>query len=77
MCEIFSKLTTKTPELPQWRLFSAFVVNFEQISLVAVSIVDFEQIDNGSVSWVTKFLPSKQMFKASNKGISPLQERGR
>ena len=36
MCEIFSKLTTKTPELPQWRLFSAFVVNFEQISLVAL-----------------------------------------
>ena len=34
----------------------------------SVSIVDFEQIDNDSVSWVTKFLPSKQMFKASNKG---------
>ena len=31
-CEIFSKLTKKTPERRQWRRFGVFIVNFEHIS---------------------------------------------
>ena len=30
-CEICSKLTIKTPERPQWRRSSVFIVNFEQV----------------------------------------------
>ena len=30
--EIFSKLTIKTPERPQWRRSGVFIVNFEHIS---------------------------------------------
>ena len=32
MCEIFSKLTIKTPERCQRRRFGVFIVNFEHIS---------------------------------------------
>ena len=32
MCEICSKLTTKTSERRQWRRFGVFIVNFEYIS---------------------------------------------
>ena len=31
-CEIFSKLTIKTPERRQWRHSGVFIVNFEHIS---------------------------------------------
>ena len=31
MCELYSKLTIKTPEQRQWRRFSVFIVNFEHI----------------------------------------------
>ena len=31
-CEIFSKLTTKTPERRHWRRCSVFIANFENIS---------------------------------------------
>ena len=31
-CEIYSKLTTKTPERRQWRRSGVFIVNFEHIS---------------------------------------------
>ena len=30
-CEIYSKLTIKTPGRRQWRCFSVFIVNFEYI----------------------------------------------
>ena len=32
MCELCSKLTTKTSEQPQWRHFGVFIVNLEHIS---------------------------------------------
>ena len=35
-CEIYSKLTIKTPEQRQWRRSSVFIVNFEHISHVAL-----------------------------------------
>ena len=46
-CEIYSKLTIKTPER---RLFGVFIVNFESIFVPSsiVSIVDFDQVN---VSW--------------------------
>ena len=31
-CEIYSKLTIKTPERRQWRSSGVFIVNFEHIS---------------------------------------------
>ena len=40
MCEICSKLTTKTPERRQFRRSGVFLVNFEDIShLVLVSVL--------------------------------------
>ena len=35
-CELYSKLTIKTPEQRQWRRSSVFIVNFEHISHVAL-----------------------------------------
>ena len=35
-CEICSKLTIKTPERRQWRRSGAFIVNYEQISHLAL-----------------------------------------
>ena len=31
MCEVFSKLTIKTPEPSRWRRSGVFIVNFENI----------------------------------------------
>ena len=36
MCEICSELTIKTPEQLQWRRSGVFIVNFEQISHIAL-----------------------------------------
>ena len=36
MFEICSKLTIKTPERHQWRCLGVFIVNFEQISHIAL-----------------------------------------
>ena len=38
-CEIYSKLTIKTPERRQWRRSGTFIVDF-----FIISIVDFEQV---------------------------------
>ena len=35
-CEIYSKLTKKTPERRQWRRFGVFIVDFEHISYLAL-----------------------------------------
>ena len=35
----------KAPERPQWRLSCIFIGNFEHISGLRVSIVDFEQVN--------------------------------
>ena len=44
-CEIYSKLTVKTPEQRQWSRSGVFIVNFEKIShLFRVSIIDFIQV---------------------------------
>ena len=50
-CEIFSKLTIKTPKRHQWRRFGVFIVIFEHISHLCsnVSIVNFEQVN---ANWV-------------------------
>ena len=31
MCEIYSKVTFKTPERPHWRCYVAFILNFKHI----------------------------------------------
>ena len=36
MCEIYSKLTIKTPERDHWRRSGVFIVNFEQISYIVL-----------------------------------------
>ena len=36
MCEICSKITLKTPEQRQLRLFGVFIVNFKQISHISL-----------------------------------------
>ena len=53
-CEIYSKLTIKTPERRQWRRFGVFIVNFKHIThlvlvttVSTVSIVNFEQVNAG------------------------------
>ena len=55
-CEIYSKLTIKTPELRKWRLSGFFIVNFEHIlHFVLISIANFEQENVGwrSIKWFT------------------------
>ena len=47
ICEICSKLTIKTLERRHWCRSSVVIVNFEQISHIVVSIVDFEQVKAG------------------------------
>ena len=46
-CEIYSKLTIKTPKRSQWHRSGVFIVNFEYISHLALpfSIVNFEQVN--------------------------------
>ena len=57
LCEIYSKLTIKTPERLQSRRSGVFVINFEQISRIfltpfsTVSIAGFQQVNTG---WVCK-----------------------
>ena len=59
-CEICSKLTTKTPERCQWGRSGVFIVNFEHISQLAVSIVNFEQVN---ANWVaTKTFQSYKKY---------------
>ena len=36
MCEIRSKLTIKTSERRHWRRYGIFIVNFEQVSHIAL-----------------------------------------
>ena len=36
VCEIFSKLTIKTPEQCHWRRSGVFIVNFEQMSYIVI-----------------------------------------
>ena len=47
-CEIWSKLTIKTPERSPWRRSGVFIVNFEHYftSFSSVSIIDFEQVND-------------------------------
>ena len=47
--EIWSKLTIETPERRQWRRSGVFIVNFEHISQVVLSVssVNFEQVNAG------------------------------
>ena len=47
-CEIVSELKIKTPERRQWPRSGVFIVNFEHISHLSVSIVNFEQVNS---SW--------------------------
>ena len=49
-CEIWLKLTIKTPERRQWRRSGVFIVNFEYNlhPFDSASIADFEQVN---VSW--------------------------
>ena len=49
MCEICSKLTIKTPELSQRRRSGVFIVNFEQISHIALvlQLLTLEQLNAG------------------------------
>ena len=49
MFEICSKLTIKTSEWRHWRRFGVSLVNFEQISNILVSNVDFDEVNPG---WV-------------------------
>ena len=53
-CEIWSKLTKKTPERCHCCRTGAFIASFEQISYhtlyIGVCIVDFEQINVGRAS---------------------------
>ena len=48
-CEICSELTIKTTERHQWRHSGVFVVNFEHVShlVLSVFIVNFEQVNAG------------------------------
>ena len=48
-CEIYSKLTIKTPERPHWRCSGVFIVNFERnfSSCSSISIVNFAQVIAG------------------------------
>ena len=48
-CEIYSKLTIKTPERPHWLRSGVFIVNFEHnfSSCSSISIVNFEQVIAG------------------------------
>ena len=48
-CEIFSKLTIKTPKWRHWCRFGVFIVSFEHISHLcsSASIVNFEQVNTG------------------------------
>ena len=44
-CELFSKLTVKTPERRQWRRSGVFIVNFEHFTpCSSVCIVNFEHV---------------------------------
>ena len=58
-CEIWSKLTIKTPERHHWRRSGIFIVNFEHIShlFLVFLIVNFKQVNAGwdklTVSLVT------------------------
>ena len=47
MCEIYSDLSTKTPERRQRYYSSVFIFNVEQLShiILVFSIVDFEQFN--------------------------------
>ena len=48
-CEIFSKLTIKTPKQRHWCRSGVFIVTFEPISYLwsSVSIVNVEQVNAG------------------------------
>ena len=48
-CEICSKLTIKIPKRHQWRRSGIFIVNFEHIPHLVLSIVNFEYVIAG---WV-------------------------
>ena len=54
MCEIYSKLTKKTPKRRQWRRSGIFVVNFEQISHI-VLVLPFLTLKNVNECWIQKF----------------------
>ena len=69
-CEIYSKLTIKTPERCQWYRSGVFIVNFEHIShLVLVSIVNFEHVNADWVGLVDQnFLLFSILFQ-NNKSL--------
>ena len=50
-CEIYSKLTIKTPERRQWRRFGVFFGHFEHFtSCSSVSILNFHKVNDGRVT---------------------------
>ena len=59
MCEICSKLTITTPERYRQHRSSAFL-NFEKLSYIGVSIVEFEQLNTAGVKFNVKFNSVKQ-----------------
>ena len=71
-CKIHSKLTIKTSEQRHWRRSGVFIVNFEHILLLflSVSIADFEQVNvslvcgfKGALSGLRRFLADENPFK--------------
>ena len=56
----------KLPEQRHWRHSGVFIVNFEHISDIFVSIVDFEQVN---VGWVNPFKASDSNHKETTQLI--------
>ena len=58
-CEIGSKLSTKTPERPQWRRSGVFIVNFEQISRIVLlfpmlTLIKLMAVGRLNSNWITR-----------------------
>ena len=64
-CEIWSKLTIKTPEQRQWRCSGVFIVNFEHISHLVLVFLNFEQVNAGYVN-LSKLILFKKKFWDKN-----------
>ena len=58
ICEICSNITTDTPKKLQWRRSSVNIVNFEQISYIALMF---------SLLTLNKYIPAEQMLFISQR----------